>query len=177
MTPLAKYLAYPPHPQTAGDIILWWESRRLIYNGIIFAAILVSALLLAAVMQPKRLADYLSRVGTLVATAFSVLQIPANVWYTGGWVADLVVKRVLRLPAAGFGPWALADGTAFSLLFIGLLVTVVFAARNSNRDNRSPLAPLLTPFGARGPSRFMKAFLALAMTLFFGFQFVMGILT
>jgi hypothetical protein len=96
MTPLMKYLAYPPHPQTAGEIILWWESRRLIYNGILFAAILVSALLLAAVMQPKRLSEYLSRAGTLVATGFSVLQTPANVWYTGGRVADLCIKRVLR---------------------------------------------------------------------------------
>ena len=175
MTPLTKYLAYPPHLQTAGDIILWWESRRLVYNGIIFASILVSALLLAAVMQPKRLIEYLSQAGTLVATGFSLLQIPANVWYTGGWVADLFVKRILRLPAVGFGPWALASGTVFSLLFIGALVAIFFVARNSNRDDRSHLPLLLAPFGARGPSRFIRVFLPLAMTMLFASQLILGI--
>jgi hypothetical protein len=177
MTPLTKYLAYPPHPQTAGDIILWWESRRLIYNGIIFAFILMSALLLAAVMQPKRLNEFLSQAGTLVASGFSVLQIPANIWYTGGWVADLFVKRVLRLTAAGFGPWALAGGTVFSLLFIGTLVAVVFVAKNSNRDNRGHLPGFLSPFGFRGPSRFVRVFLPLAMTMLFASQLILGIVT
>jgi hypothetical protein len=51
--------------------------------------------------------------------------LPANIFYTGGWIADLVVKKVLRLPSARFGPFALGLGIAASLLFyLGIVVYV-----------------------------------------------------
>jgi hypothetical protein len=173
MTPITIYLAYLPHPQTAGDIIQWWESRRLIYNGILFASILVSALLLAAVMQPKRLTEYLTRVGTLVAAGFYFIQIPANLWYTGGWVANLFVKKVLRLSASGFGPWALGGGSVFSLLFIGSVAAILFAARKSAKGD----FPFISVFGDDGPARFIRVFLPLALTMLLASQLVLGIVT
>jgi hypothetical protein len=50
------------------------------------------------------------------------VQLTANIWYTGGWMADLFVKKVLRVPWRGFGPWAFALGTATSSLFILLVI-------------------------------------------------------
>jgi hypothetical protein len=50
------------------------------------------------------------------------IQLAANLWYTGGWIADLMVKKVLRIQWPGFGPWALALGIAFSFVFILVVV-------------------------------------------------------
>lgn len=165
MMPLTHYLAHAPQPQSAVDVILWWESRRLFYNGIIFVAILVSALLVAAGSRPKRFAEYLSGTGTLVVSGLGLLQIPANIWFTVGWIADLFVKKVLRISAAGFGPWTLAGGTVFSLLFIGALAWAFFVGGNS-----------FTPFSDSGSNHFIEPILWLTSNLFLGFQLVLLIL-
>jgi hypothetical protein len=102
--------ARPKAPQTWRSIILWWESRRLYYNLII---------LLIPILHFRWSAfnSWTSR--WQVWVFYLVLfQLPANVFYTGGWVVDLILKKVLRLSAAGFAPWALAAGIAFSLLFL-----------------------------------------------------------
>jgi hypothetical protein len=46
-----------------------------------------------------------------------LLQLPANVWYTGGWIVDLIVKKVLRVTWLGFGVWALGLGIFLSIVF------------------------------------------------------------
>jgi hypothetical protein len=107
-----KLFAKPDSTQSAGQIILWSESRRLHYNvmtvGWAFLCILVS---------------YVGGNHTWLETPLAILtvlgiQFFANIWYTGGWIADLIVKKVLRISWRGFGPWAFALGTAISFLFI-----------------------------------------------------------
>jgi hypothetical protein len=109
----ARNLFAKPDPQpTAGAIIRWWESRRLHYNVITLAWAFLWILV-----------SYLRGNHIWLATPLAILtylgiQLAANVWYTGGWIVDLFVKKVLRIPWRGFGPWAFALGTAFSCLFI-----------------------------------------------------------
>jgi hypothetical protein len=114
----ARNLFAKPDPQpTAGAIIRWWESRRLHYNVITLAW----AFLWIVVSYLGGNHMWLST-PLAIPTYILGVQLPANLWYFGGWIADLIVKKVLRIPWRGFGPWVLALGIAFSFLFILVVV-------------------------------------------------------
>jgi hypothetical protein len=108
-----QLFAKPDSPQTAGGIIDWWEGRRLHYNVLILAWALLWAVI-----------STLMGNGVTIWNPYSILlyvlfvQLPANFWYTGGWIADLILKKILRARATWFGPWALALGIGLSFLFI-----------------------------------------------------------
>ncbi len=107
----------PVSSATLGQIILWWEARRLYYNGIILAW----ALLWGLFTQLRKMRDWVSSPLFILTYVFGV-QVPANIFFTGGWIADLFVKKVLGLASPGFGPWAFGLGTGFSFLFILIVI-------------------------------------------------------
>jgi hypothetical protein len=117
MTLLKRLLARPCGPQTAGGIIAWWEGRRIYFNAILLAAITLAAIVSAAADGGGI---------TLFVVSIIFLLFPANIWYTGGWIADLLIKKALRLNVTGFGPWALGAGIVFSLLFMGFIYASMF---------------------------------------------------
>jgi hypothetical protein len=125
MTLLRRLLARPSGPQTAGGIITWWEARRVAFNAILFAAILVAAIVSAATNSQGIEIRLLGAGETFILSIFFLL-FPANIWYTGGWMADLLVKKALRLNVTGFGPWALGAGIVFSLLFMAFIYASIF---------------------------------------------------
>lgn len=111
---------------TAGEIIRWWEVRRLHYNVIIFAwALIVVTIYYSS--TGRRDKDTWTR-HSLFAYLL-LIQLPANLWYTGGWIVDLIAKKFFKWPSPGFEPWALGMGIALSLLFY--LVLLVAAIRSS----------------------------------------------
>src|SRR5438093_10155553 len=111
------YFARPEDSQTTGMIIKWWEVRRLYYNVAIFLTIALFSLMLPVfVKRSSEEATYWASVRFHIIFSFLILQIPANIGYTGGWVADLLLKKGLRLTAPGFGPWAQAIGISLSLI-------------------------------------------------------------
>src|ERR1700751_5001976 len=116
-TVLRRLLARPCGPQTAGGIITWWEGRRFYFNAILLAAITV-ATMVSAVANGEGIKTRLFCAGATFAMRIFFLLFPANIWYTGGWIADLVIKKALRLNVTGFGPWALGAEIVFSLLFM-----------------------------------------------------------
>jgi hypothetical protein len=120
-----SYFARPSGPQSAGGIIKWWEARRLRYNLIVFLAILLAALASSFDELDLSPLPYLRAVSRTVGIAFLVLQLPANLWYTGGWVVDLIIKKWLRRTAPGFGPWAQGIGIGFSLVFVGFMMLLL----------------------------------------------------
>ena len=106
-----------PDPQpTAGAIIRWWESRRLHYNVITLAWAALWILVSYFGGNPMWSATPLT-----ILTVLGI-QFFANIWYTGGWIVDLIVKKVLHISWRGFGPWGFALGLVFSLLFILVVV-------------------------------------------------------
>ena len=120
-------------------VILWWEYRRLPYNVIVGATGLLTttAMITTAYVcssgggEPIGLPDppILLPLGII---AFGVL---ANVFYTGGWIAELLIARVSGVDSAHFGLAAFALGTFFSVLVAiapGVLV-VPFAVLTSCR--------------------------------------------
>jgi hypothetical protein len=114
----ARDLFAKPDPQpTTGAIIRWWEARRLHYNVITLAWGFLWVLISYLRGNHMWLATPLA-----IPTYILSVQLPANIWYTGGWIADLIGKKVLHIPWRGFGPWALALGIAFSFLFILVVV-------------------------------------------------------
>ena len=113
------YLAKVATTTSAGGIIGWWEIRRLYYNVIVIVALVIASVWQVA--EKANRGPFGTELWSTLLSGFVLILIPANIWYTGGWVVDLIVKKVLRLASPGFGPWALALGTIFSLLFIGFL--------------------------------------------------------
>jgi hypothetical protein len=109
--------AKPDPEPTAGAIIRWWEARRLHYNVLTLAW----ALLWIPISYLTGNHLWTSTV-LIVPTYLLAIQIPANIWYTGGWIFDLILKKVFKVRWPGFGPWAFAMGTGFSFVFILVVV-------------------------------------------------------
>jgi hypothetical protein len=117
MVGIRNLFAKPDPQPTAGAIIRWWEARRLHYNLITLAW----AFLWVSISYFKGNHIWLATVLMGPTYLLSVL-LPSNIWYTGGWIVDLVVKKVLRVSWTGFGPWAFGLGVGFSFLFILVVI-------------------------------------------------------
>lgn len=104
---------------TSWEIVMWWEKRRPIYNG---ALALIGAPFLAYAIHVALAcggADWMDRakpepvLSMLVwAMAYGVV---ANVCYTGGWWAELVLARVLRVDGQRLAPYGLLAGMVFGV--------------------------------------------------------------
>jgi hypothetical protein len=94
---LAWLFTRPVWPLSSGQIVLWWEARRVAYNVVLGAVGLLSSAVMVAVAftcesrggAPIGLPDppILAVLGALL---YGIL---ANVCYTGGWIVELVVAR------------------------------------------------------------------------------------
>lgn len=123
--PWAWYL----DPPAAGrSVIAWWETRRPLYNGFLFSWGILSYLFTAFLLWirvnrlPKEV-DSLTSFGACffanswMAIPLVILQVCANLWYTGGWIVDLLVHRFSRGDTSRFSSYTLAAGTLFSFAF------------------------------------------------------------
>jgi hypothetical protein len=124
---LKRLLARPCGPQTAGGIINWWEGRRIHFNAILLAIIIVATIVSGAT-NGQGIRTRLWGAGVTFVISIFVVLLPANIWYTGGWIADLLIKKGLRLNVTGFGPWALGAEIVFSLLFMVFIYASMFDA-------------------------------------------------
>lgn len=112
MTAVEKYFFTPVYfPRSEWSVIRWWESRRLLYNACVGGAGLVSlaAVGLALELSPGPGAGPLPLGGILV---YGVL---ANLCYSLGAPADLLLRRLLGDRAAAVGPVLFRYGFVFSL--------------------------------------------------------------
>lgn len=125
LRPWAWYLQ-PPEP--GRSVIAWWEKRRLLYNGFLFAWGILNYFGTAFVLwirvnrMPHDADSITSYYGCFFANSWMViplviLQVTANVWFTGGWIVDLFVHRAAKGDPSRFGQYALGVGTLFSLVF------------------------------------------------------------
>jgi hypothetical protein len=119
-----QFLRRPADRRMWSDVVWWWDSRRFLYSLIVLAAtcatVVVRAvyILVDAVWEemPDRTGIW-SEVLRLVAWPL-FLMLAANAWYTGGWVAELALRIVLRDRFLWLAPVMLAAGVIFSLVFI-----------------------------------------------------------
>jgi hypothetical protein len=113
----------------AGDVIRWWESRRLFFNMVVGCTGIITCVLLiicaftadSTVGEPIGLPD-----GPLLGV-FGILLygILANICYTGGWVCELLVRTARKAKSStSFGLTAFRMGITFSI-FITLCPAVI----------------------------------------------------
>jgi hypothetical protein len=105
---------------SAWQAIGWWETRRVAFNLIVGSAGIVSSLVVGIVgLESYFLFD--SDFGVPDPPLFAVVAvliygILANICYTGGWVAELAVRKAWPQQADRFGTLTLALGVVFSVL-------------------------------------------------------------
>jgi hypothetical protein len=113
----------------AGEVIRWWESRRLFFNLVVGCTGLVTCVLLivcaftadSLVGEPIGMSDG-PLLGVFMIVPYALL---ANVCYTGGWISELLVKSTRKAEAtAAFGLKAFRVGITFSI-FITLCPAVI----------------------------------------------------
>ncbi len=102
------------------EIIGWWESRRIPYNLAVGVAGLMSCIL---IFFFTGLSERWLKVENLlpdppIAAVLGVVfyAMAANVCYTMGWVAEIVISKQWKNRWPGFAPVTLALGMAFSVI-------------------------------------------------------------
>lgn len=116
LTPLIR----PSGGDSLWEILRWWELRRIAYNvvvggvGMVTCALILSAAAIASEVfnEPLGLPD------PPIIAVFGILAygIAANVCYTGGWVAEWMVRKIWRERAGAFGEISFVLGLLFSIL-------------------------------------------------------------
>lgn len=111
-TAVEKYFFTPIYyPRSAWSVVSWWESRRPMFNVCVGTAGLLSlgAVTLSSILPPHPLPWQLPW-GVVV-----VYGVMANVCYSLGAPADLLLRRMLGDRAPAVGPALFRYGFAFSL--------------------------------------------------------------
>jgi hypothetical protein len=117
-------------PDSAGQVIEWWESRRPVYNVAVGTAGLLTLgimnVMFALPPSPEPMPWVFTVGGALVyGTA-------ANVCYSAGWAAELFLRRWIRDDTGAVGAALFRYGFAFSIgltLVPAGLATLVWLAR------------------------------------------------
>ncbi len=112
MTAVEKYFFSPVYfPRSTWDVVRWWESRRLLFNASVGGAglLTIAILQLFAALPPTF--PYFG----VPWGAVAVYGILANVFYTLGAPADLLIRHLFGPRAAVAGPTLFRYGFVFSL--------------------------------------------------------------
>ena len=123
-------------PQSTWQVIAWWEARRIPYNLLVGAmgAISTAMCLVTAISCERFLGEPIGLpdppfVAVLAVIIYAVM---ANVCYTGGWVAELIVGKVWPEERKSFGTISFTLGLVFSMLLTllpGVLIVGIGAIR------------------------------------------------
>ena len=115
--------------QTAWAVVKWWELRRVPYNFMVgLAGIAGGGVSLALGLAAERRGIEAPWPDPpLFVIAFVVLYgIAANVCFTGGWISELLARRIWGARADAYGEISFFFGTAFSVL-LTLLPSVLLS--------------------------------------------------
>ncbi len=101
-------------------MIGWWEVRRIPFNLIVGTAGLLTCIVVGVVALGSDLLFH-SEFGLPNPPAFSLIGIllygiGANICYTGGWIAELVVRRIWRTESDRFATLTFSLALVFSVL-------------------------------------------------------------
>ena len=110
---------------SAIQVVAWWEARRLVFNACVGVAGVASLLFVSAVAllseklvgEPFGLPDPVG----LVLLGVAAYALAANALYTGGWIVELIARRVRPTEAPMFGTAMFSLGLVASVLLTLLL--------------------------------------------------------
>lgn len=116
--------------RSPAQVIAWWEARRLPYNLAVGAAGLTTLSVVHLLFRLPPFAEPMPVLGSLaVAGVYGLL---ANVCYTGGWIAELAIRRAGGNELEPVGPALFRYGFVFSIgltLFPAALAILAYGAR------------------------------------------------
>jgi hypothetical protein len=109
---------------SAFEIIVWWEGRRLPFKLIVGATgVFTCATILAIMLIGTVLLDSPESTSTgdgpeAIAGVIFIMAyaLAANVCYTGGWIAEIIARKVWGEKAEHLGEIAFALGLGFSVV-------------------------------------------------------------
>lgn len=112
-----------------GDVIRWWESRRLFFNVVVGCAGIITCVLLivCAFTADSMVGEPIGMPDGPLPGVFGIFLygIFANICYTGGWICELLVRAASKTKSSTpFGLKTFRIGVAFSI-FITLCPAVV----------------------------------------------------
>lgn len=135
------------------EVIRWWESRRFFFNSVVGCTGLITCILLivcaitaeATVGAPIGLPDG-PLLGVFGILFFGIL---ANVFYTGGWICELLMRALTTAErSSAFGLKAFRIGVNFSIFITlcphgGMLACISSCSceRSEARTDRRVTAP------------------------------------
>lgn len=128
MTMLGDML-YPAAAErrTTASLLVWWESRRMLFNGIVGGTGLFTLLVIRLIAFVPPGVPFMFDWRPIVA--FGVL---ANVCYTFGWAVESAAQRIWGDKCPTLGPALFRQGLAFSVgltLLPILLVSIAWVVR------------------------------------------------
>jgi hypothetical protein len=126
------------NPSDSGSwrTIAWWEIRRIPYNLVVGATGIASGAicLITGALCEYFVGDAIGIPNPPIVALFAVVAygVMANVCYTGGWVAELVVQKIWPGKGDDFGRISFFLGLVFSILLTlvpGILIAIIGALR------------------------------------------------
>jgi hypothetical protein len=115
----SRLFARPVPAKSAWDIVKWWELRRVPYNAIVGVTGVLGGSLafVLGFVAERRGMEVAWPDPPLFLIAFVVLYaIAANVCFTGGWISELLARRIWGARADAYGEICFCFGTIFSVL-------------------------------------------------------------
>lgn len=111
----------PDYRRTPLSLLRWWESRRLLYNGIVGATGTLTLVGIWVITSLPPLDGPLPLHAALIgAAAYGVM---ANVFYSLGWGVEVLASRLWGRRAPDLGPVLFRQGVIFS---VGLTLLPLF---------------------------------------------------
>jgi len=105
--------------QGAWQIIAWWETRRIPYNIIVGIVGIVSSgvcLITAALTEHFAGEALLPNPPFIALFAVILYGVMANVCFTGGWIAELIARKLWPEEVNAFAKISFFFGLVFSIL-------------------------------------------------------------
>ena len=109
-------------PASAWQVIGWWEARRIPFNLVVGIAGLLSCIAAGLVSMESWSYSLLIRDSGLPGSPFMSLMlviiyaIVANIFFTGGWIGELVIRKLWPSQADRFATLTCSLGVTFSVL-------------------------------------------------------------
>src|SRR5262249_3435284 len=113
-------LSRDPAPKTAWETIGWWEIRRIPYNMIVGITGVFTSICFVSIAAASDLFFHVDfgMPDPPIFTLFGVLiyGIGANLCYTGGWIVELLVRKLWPSYADQFARLVFGTGLVISVL-------------------------------------------------------------